>query len=360
MSLGKILPRHGHKPYSATLTMTLGQTLKEMNKQTTKIIKLFIRFVITTLLLVWIFNEVGLEQFWQTAKTAKLHFLLAVWIFTLLFFWIRSIALRVIFEKLGCFVSTSTIFATSAITCLYSMVLPGLLSTGVKWYILKKDTGKGSNVFAGMVYNQMSLVVVLLVFGFGALLTCDLTTVLLPSTRNQWLIPILSAILLILTITGTCFLLNKWTGPPIINVFITLTRVLPAIAADKIKSVLEQIKIFQSAGVRFHFFIAVINIISGLGIGALIYIAAAKAASVIVPFWLLIWLNAIVFVLGRLPITIANLGVREVTLVGLLAAYNVDKSTALVMSMILFSSQIFMAIIGAGYQLFWMGKQKSK
>jgi len=39
--------------------------------------------------------------------------------------------------------------------------------------------------------------------------------------------------------------------------------------------------------------------------------------------------------------------------VGLLALYGVDKSQALLMSMILFSALIVMAIIGVVYQLFW-------
>jgi len=55
---------------------------------------------------------------------------------------------------------------------------------------------------------------------------------------------------------------------------------------------------------------------------------------------------------------VSNLGVREVTLVGVLAFYGVEKSAALVMSMILFSSAVFMALIGAGYQIWWMMRAK--
>jgi hypothetical protein len=50
---------------------------------------------------------------------------------------------------------------------------------------------------------------------------------------------------------------------------------------------------------------------------------------------------------------VANLGVREATLVGFLAVYGVEKSAAMLMSMILFSTMVFMAIIGAAYQLYW-------
>jgi len=39
--------------------------------------------------------------------------------------------------------------------------------------------------------------------------------------------------------------------------------------------------------------------------------------------------------------------------VGFLAIYGVDKPQALLMSMILFSTIVVMAVIGAMYQLFW-------
>jgi hypothetical protein len=53
------------------------------------------------------------------------------------------------------------------------------------------------------------------------------------------------------------------------------------------------------------------------------------------------------------PISVANIGIREVTLMGFLAIYGVEKPQALLMSMILFSALIVMAVIGAGYQIFW-------
>jgi hypothetical protein len=96
--------------------------------------------------------------------------------------------------------------------------------------------------------------------------------------------------------------------------------------------------------------ITIIAIILG---GVCAYIFSARGANITAPLGVLVWLCAIVSFLGRLPISIANLGVREATLVGFLALYGVETSPALLMSMILFSSAIFMAVIGAIYQLYW-------
>ncbi|MEK7995478.1 MAG: hypothetical protein AAB403_16885, partial [Planctomycetota bacterium] len=68
------------------------------------------------------------------------------------------------------------------------------------------------------------------------------------------------------------------------------------------------------------------------------YVLAARTASIVAPVSAFVWLCSLIYVLGRMPISIANLGVREVTLVGFLAVYGVGKPAAMLMSMILFSA----------------------
>jgi hypothetical protein len=121
---------------------------------------------------------------------------------------------------------------------------------------------------------------------------------------------------------------------------------------------LDQIAVFQTAGWRFHAIVAFLNIIDGLLVGSLMYLLAARAAYVVVPVGVLVWLCAVVFALSKIPITIGNLGVREVTLVGVLGLYGVTKSTALLMSMVWFSGPIFMGLLGAAYQLYWSTRRQ--
>jgi len=147
--------------------------------------------------------------------------------------------------------------------------------------------------------------------------------------------------------------LNERTGGPVIRLLEAVLRPLPKAVQEKGRTVLTQIATFQSAGWRFHLTIASLNVADVLFVGLLWYLFAARAASVVVPTGVLLWLCAIVFLLNTLQITIANLGVREVALVGLLAGYGVTRSAALLMSMILLSSLIFLAALGAVYQLVW-------
>ncbi len=283
--------------------------------------------------------------------------MIAVWILAVIFFWINSIKMQLILKKQDCMVGIATIFGASAVTCLYSMILPGVLSTGVKWYILKKGTGKPSNVLSSMLYNQLSMMFVMTVFGLVALIVTNPAA----NTGNRWLLPAICSILLAAIILISLLLLNSRTGGKIIKGLRLLLRPFPAKIHQKSQEILDQIVTFQAAGAKFHLTIASITVIVSLGVGVFIYFLSAKAANITAPLGVFVWLYAIIYVLAKLPISVANLGVREVTLVGLLALYGVEKSQALLMSMILFSAVIFMAVIGAIYQLFWaVTAKKSK
>jgi uncharacterized membrane protein YbhN (UPF0104 family) len=316
-----------------------------------KVIKLLIRVLITTVLLIWVFSKIDLQQFWQVIKNVRWQFLIAVWGLTAILFWVRSIRMKLILKQQGCDVSVATIFGASTVTCLYSLVVPGILSTGAKWYILKKGTGKGTNVLSSMVYNQLSTIIVLLIFGLSALAITNPSTLILTNTKNRYLLPAICGILLIAVLFMSILLLNSRTGSRIINSFAHLLRPLPVNIRRKGLETLEQIAAFTTAGARFHLIIAAHIIITGIGGGVTTYILAAKCADITtVPVTAFIWLWSLIFILGRIPISIANLGVREVTLVGLLSIYGVAESQALLLSMVLFSTIVFIAGIGLIYQ----------
>jgi len=325
-----------------------------MTSTTKQLAKLFIRILITTGLLLWVFSQIDLEQFRQTIKTARWQFLIAVWGLTVILFWIRSMKMQLILKKQSCNISTATIFGATAVTCLYSLILPGVLSTGVKWYILKKGTGKSSNVLSSMLYNQLLVMVVMMVFGLAALMITNPTSLSQADTENQWLLPAICGILMAAIIVMSLLLLNEKTGGKIIRGFGFLLIPLPQKIRQKVREIFDQIATFQAAGAGFHIRIASITITDTLIGGTIAYILSARGANVTAPLGVFVWLCAVIYVLGRIPISVANLGVREITLVGLLALYGVDKSQALLMSMILFSALVFMAIIGVIYQLFWV------
>ena len=135
-----------------------------MTDKSKKILKLAIRITVTSGLLICVFYRIDRQHLAEALKTARWHFLIAVWALIVVMYWIASIRLRLVLKKQGCILNTFTIFGVSAITAMYSLIMPGMLSMGMKWYILRKGTGKGVNVFSSMLYNQLSTIVVMMIF----------------------------------------------------------------------------------------------------------------------------------------------------------------------------------------------------
>jgi uncharacterized membrane protein YbhN (UPF0104 family) len=324
-----------------------------MSVRIKQILKLLIKIAVAAVLLAWVFAKVDFANFRETVRAARWQYLLGVWGSTALFSWVQSVALQRILRKQDCEIGLNTIFGATCVTSLYGLVVPGFVSTGVKWYILRRTTGKGTNVLSAMLYNQVALTVVMMAVGLLGLMLVNPTRALWPGAGSSRILPLVCALALAVILLLSALALNERTGGSVLRLLGLVLRPRPPAVREKGRTVLAQIGTFQSAGWRFHLTIAVINVADALGVGLLWYLFAARAASVAVPLSVLVWLCAIVFVLGKLQITVANLGVREAALVVLLAGYGVTRSAALLMSMILLSSLVFLAALGLVYQLVW-------
>lgn len=315
--------------------------------------KLLVRFLITTALLVWVLSQIDLGQFGQAVSGARWGYLVAVWVLTVVLFWVRSFKLRFILMRQGCDVGCGTIFGATTVTCLYSMIVPGMLSTGVKWYILRRSTGKGSHVLSSMLYNQFSAVAMMTVFGLAALMISNPASPSSSETQSQWRLPVICGVLLMAALLLSMLLISQQAGGRMLEALRKLSARLPLRIREKRDEVFGQIAVFQAVGWRFHLAVASITLLDTLLGGAATYVLAARGANIAVSVPVMMWLCAVIYVLGRLPISVANLGVRESMLISLLAMYGVDKPSALLMSMILFSALVFMGAIGAVFQIRW-------
>ncbi len=320
---------------------------------TRKWLKLLLRILVSLAALTWVLNQVDLSEFREAVTSAQWEFLGIVWVFNAVLFWGRSFRFQLILRKLNCAVDVNTLFGSSAVMALYGMVMPGILSLATKWYIIKRATGKGAHVASAMLYNQISIMVVMVAFGLLALVISNpLEQLSINSTQVKWLA--LGCIFLFVIVTVIfAALLSRRAGKHIDAIADRMLRPLPLALRQKALLVLSQLRAFRTVGVWFHIVVGFLTLITGaIGCGIL-YLLAAKAANISVPIMVLIWLQAIVYILGRIPISVANCGPREIMLVTTLGIYGVDRPHALLMSAIIFSAHIFLAFIGALYQLSW-------
>jgi uncharacterized protein (TIRG00374 family) len=314
-----------------------------------KALKFALRLLVTAALLFFVFKRIDLKQFGSAVKQMRYEFLAAVFLLSVFSLWVLSWRMHLILRKLDCGVAVSKVFWTSTVAILYSLVLPDIASAGVKWYILKSHAGKASNVLSSMFYNQASIIVVKVLVALAALMI-----------SNPWNRPAatyVSAAVVVLVLLLCLLLLNRRTGPKVNRALIVFLRPLPQKMRAAAEKILGQLEIFQTTSWLFHLKMAAITLFT-TALGVVIYYFAARAAGIEVPVAVLIWLSAVIFILSRVPVSIANLGIREATLVGFLKFYGIEPSGALLMSVVLFSAIVFMAALGAVYQISWTFSRK--
>jgi len=311
------------------------------------IVSLLIRILITSLTLAWVFTRIDLNQVWAAVRSAQWDYLFLAWTLSGVLALIISLRFKLILKKVDCEVRLSTLVGAGAVTTFYSMFMPQALSTAVKWYILRQDTGKGSRVLSSMLYNQLISFTVLFIFGLAAIIVSNPVVLIArgetATAREMAHIGVLTIIFFVVLLV---LLASNRLGKIIPRITAIMVKPLPGALRKRAQDLLDHLGIFQSVGLRFHLMMSAITIISGVIGGSIIYVLAARAANIAVSPLALVWLWMLVYLLGRLPISIANLGVREATLVGILGLYGVEEPAALLMSMILFSAKILMAIAG--------------
>lgn len=306
-------------------------------------LKLFFRISITAVLLAVVLYKVKLPDFSQAMMDINWLAVAGMWLLSALFLWINSYKMQIILSPLDCSVTLKTLIATTAITTLYSLVLPGFASSGVKWYILKKDTGQGGRIFSSMIYNQASELFVVVILGM-------LGIALTNFNLNSKITYISLAVILLMMVVFLWLVYIKDTKK-IRRIIGWPIAFLPKRIIAKTTSILDQLHIFQRQNLSFHIKVFLITFLSFIGSVAA-YVLAAEAVNIHVPPAILVWQCALIYLLGKLPISVGNLGVREITLVEVLKTYNVEPSDAFLMSMLLFTNVLLIAIIGAFCQIF--------
>ena len=76
----------------------------------------------------------------------------------------------------------------------------------------------------------------------------------------------------------------------------------------------------------------------------------------------ILWIYPVIYLLGMLPISISNIGVREVSMVMLLAPYGVATTEAIACSVLMYSGPLFCGLIGLMLEAehFWLRKESGR
>ena len=109
---------------------------------------------------------------------------------------------------------------------------------------------------------------------------------------------------------------------------------------------------------RTIFFLVVYSAVHSL-FAALAIICFGNALNIDIGLVPVLWIYAVIYLLGMLPISISNIGVREVSMIMLLAPYGVLMTEATAWSVLMYSGPLVCALIGLMFEAeyFWLSRK---
>lgn len=308
-----------------------------------RLLKFLFSLCVSIGLLAYVISQVDFEQMRNAFALLRWPLVVLFWLIAVFALWLVALRLVLILKGQDCPIRVNIIFRASFIANFYGFILPGGLYQGVKWYVLKKHTGKGAQVLASMFYNQLVTNMMTLAVGLIALI--------IENPLPEIPLPAIAAIILALTVIFSVALASPRFGTKVENWGLSiLVPKLPDWLGKGLAKLSTQLGMFRTVGVKFHLKILGMCLISRI-VAIVAYVVAARAANITVPVSVIVWQSSAIYILALLPISLLNIGPREITLVSTLKIYGVSAEYALALSALLFSIRLVQAAGGAVCQV---------
>jgi len=299
-----------------------------------------LQFVLSAAILVWIYRSVPLEDMLTALGTARIPYVLLGCAFILLLVTIVSRRVGLLAEEVGIRLPLRTLLEIQLAALFYKLFIPGgaLASIGVRYYKLRKYGDRSAALSAAVVDR------ILATMGLGVVgaLSWIIDRPPLPSAVG-WIIFGWGVAMTLLIIA----LLGRTTGR-------LAVRLADATHIESISrrttAWVNALAAYRSMSVRRRWQLVLLSLAPHLaGICAYASLGAALDVHLSLVTWG--WIRAAVTLLTTQPISVAGLGVREVSLVYLLGFYGVPRETCLALaSLMLGVLVLFGSLLGGSVE----------
>jgi uncharacterized membrane protein YbhN (UPF0104 family) len=301
------------------------------------------KFALTIILLGLLVRVVGLREISSAFDGITWAWAIAMAVAGLLMKFVISAQLWSIFRRGKLSVSVFRIFLANALSALYSLVLPGdIAASGVKWLDLSAATGKKAAVFNALIYHRMVTSLFTLTLGVFALVVSN--------PLEHQAVQYVAVLLLISLMLLFVFLYHPKLGAWLESVLRLASEKLPGRGATYTVPVIDAMRRFHGFTIRDHIAVFAWSSVF-IVFRILTYWCAMRAFNLDVAVIDILWIVAFLSITAALPLTIANLGVREGFLVVVLGPFGVASGTAVALGLVLFANHVLIALVGAAYQM---------
>jgi hypothetical protein len=302
-----------------------------------------LKLTLTGLILGLLIRIAGARDILNAFDSLVLHATAAMIICALIRRLVISTQLWLILRQSGLSVALFRVFLANALAALYSIFLPGnIASAGVKWIDLSAATGKKAAVFNGLIYHRLVMTLLTLAIGGVALAISKP----LPY-RSLTYLP--AGFLAVLSIGFVC-VYHPRIGRHLERMLRQLSQWLPDRLSNYAGSIIDALGRFRGFSAYDHIRIFAWALLS-VALRILVLFFAFQAMAIDVSLVHVLWISAFLVFTAALPLTIANLGVREGLLIVALSPFDVAPALAVALGLLLFMNQIVAALIGLAYQI---------
>jgi conserved hypothetical protein len=302
-----------------------------------KHIKIYFKIIITLSLLTWLFCKLDIQKIWSSLSTISFMLYSTVLVTYFIADLFRSLKWKCLIPNYSFF----KLLKVNMIGSYYSMVLPGQIAgEAAKAYILSKDRKGSGDVSVSIIIDKISGIIGLLLLSLAGVFYSQ------QKLRSN-MVSIFSIIL------PVCFVILFSIRLKYVLQFITdfLYKMRDKFAkATKILSYVEKLVSiwwYYSGKTKLMIMVIIMGIGCQLFI-VVIYAVLANKLGIYLAFTDWCWITGFISIVLLLPISIAGMGIREGTLIGILSFYfkiPPEKSMALSLSVV--SVQIIWAVVGS-------------
>lgn len=314
-----------------------------MKSQSRKILFSFFKVTFTILIVGILLTVVGWRTVLDALSKTALIWLLPMYGVMINGRILDAVQMKLILGKVGYRVRVERIFLANALSCFYTFILPGDMLAGLaKWANLSAATGDRPTVLNAMVYNKLALLIPALIIGTLALAW--------ENPFHESVLPEALVLMALLALTFLICIFHPDYGEVTDKIIYKITKPLPGVIRSRIEKLLDSMVAFRSFRLRDHFKFYLIAILLLL-IRLIVFALASRAVGIQVNILTMTWVMALLISSQQLPITLANIGVREGILMAVLSPYGVPVENAFAFGLIIFSNQIIVGLIGLSYQI---------
>jgi uncharacterized protein (TIRG00374 family) len=291
-------------------------------------------------ILTYVFTKIPIAEVFESISKARVPHILMGGILVVPALYLAAARLKILTDHLGMSVSILRIVEINLISNFFGLLWPGVVAGGVvRWYQLRVSARKGAEALVAIVCGRLihTLTLATLAMVFLLLDASDaVKDAVAPSLLG--LLAVLFALHVLLFHPALSAVLSQWLQHD-------QARFIPQPIRARVNKLFAAAR--QCHSLSFGAFSRLLGVTCAeILLGVITTGLFCQALHLNVSFVTIAWIQLLLFIIILLPISISGLGVREATLLVLLAPYGVSGQNAVALSFLLLAVRLAVAATG--------------